>query len=283
LLIPSNSQFLHDELGVNKLKDDDEVKDVINSKTIEELKLWGLATEKYHREVNNLQAFGGLHDYVIRLEKQELIEYILNEVNEHEELVTASDLDKLVQKYKIKPGALKIGGLHDYIFKKDRKTLINWALATETYFRKKEKTIMVGGLHDYIHFMDNKSIIGYILNLVREYPELDDGKKLDELVIEYRIDDEDKMASLNSNFGGLHDVLHKKSRCTLMRWAIAVEYYHRKVKGISVDVGGIHDYIHSMDKHLIIKYILEEAKEHPEIDSEESIEKIKNDMDSETK
>jgi len=31
---------------------------------------------------------------------------------------------------------------------------------------------------------------------------------------------------------------------------------------------------------LIIKYILQEAQEHPEIDNEEAIEKIKGEMDS---
>jgi len=287
LIIPSNSQFLRDELNGEKLKDDDEVRDVINTKTLEELRFWGLATEKYHREVNNMQAFGGLHDYVNRLEKPQLIDYIMNEVNEHEELVTAKDLDKLVEKYKFKPSYLKPptelplnkGGLHDYIFKKDRQTLLKWSLASEAYFRKKEKSIMVGGLHDYIHFMDNKSLIGYILNMAREYPELDDGSKLDELVKEYQIDDLDK-SGLQLKFGGLHDLLHQKSRCTLIKWAIAVEYYHRKVKGIEVEVGGIHDYIHSLDKKLIIKYILQEAQEHPEIDNEEAIEKIKGEMDS---
>jgi len=62
---------------------------------------YALTTEKYHRDINNLQLLGGLHDYVDTLSNKKLIEYIVKEANEHVELDTIEKLAQVAKEFGI--------------------------------------------------------------------------------------------------------------------------------------------------------------------------------------
>jgi len=169
------------------------------------------------------------------------------EIIKEEELVFLEDLEAGT--------GIKLGGLHDYIFSKDRKTLIKWALALEKY-QKKESNLR-GGLHDLIRLMSDADIAEYILTKVKEFPELDSEEKLNELI-------QQKHENTGLIGGGIIDYVQAANRTTLINWALALEAYHREVNQLHL-VGGLHDMIGVMSKKDIKKYIMTEAHDHSEI------------------
>jgi len=157
----------------------------------EKLNNWALATEAYHREVNNLHLLGGLHDTISSLSNDQVIAYILKEVKEHPEIAGADKLDGLVARLLNPPTTLPLpeaaGGVHDYIWRLPREKINLWALATEQYHREINNLHLLGGLDDYITSLSDKQVVEYILKEIKEHPELNSDKKLDELVTKYGI------------------------------------------------------------------------------------------------
>jgi len=160
----------------------------------EKLITYALTTEAYHRDITHLHLMGGLDDYVNSLSNQQIVDYILKQLKEHPEINNAEKLDSLSLKYNIDPKAVHgptvvgakmggDGGLHDYIFRLPRETLINWALATERYHNGDK--IIMGGLHDYIYGLTNQQLITHIMKEVNEHPELAHADKLNALVAQY--------------------------------------------------------------------------------------------------
>ena len=80
-----------------------------------------------------------------------------------------------------------MGGLHDYIFRKDRKTLIIWALTCEYHDRYERKLNVLGGLHEMVHTMTNEKIAEYVLGVAAVYPVLNNAENLDALAKKYEI------------------------------------------------------------------------------------------------
>lgn len=239
------------------------------------LNKWALATEAYHRNVNNQQLLGGLHDYINTLSNQQVIEYVLKEAKEHPEIASAQQLNGLVTKFSISEPTPILnstseksndsrGGLHDYIWRTDRETLNKWALTSENYHRKVNNLNLFGGLHDFISTLSNEQVINYILNKTKDYPELASAEKLNSLSAEYGITGKDHQLAKMGGDGGLHDFIWRLPRTTLERWAFAAEKYHNKNQMI---LGGLHDYIGNLDNKQVIEYIMQQVKEHPEIAS----------------
>jgi len=245
----------------------------------ETLNKWALASEKYHRQTNNLHLYGGLDDYIETLTNEQVIDYIMNEVKEHPEIASSTKLDTLVSQFKISGKTHKAiaptaptgpiggdGGLHDYIFRIERETLNTWALATEKYHRKANNLHLMGGLDDYIHSLSKDQVIEYIMKEVKEHPEIASGKKLDSLVSEYQIKNPASHGGLSSGpiggDGGLHDYIWTLSRPKLESYAFVFENYHNNNQQV---LGGLHDYINTLSNQQVIDYIMKEAKEHPEI------------------
>ena len=239
-----------------------------------QLNNWALASERYHRDVNNIHTLGGLHDYIDNLSNQQIIEYIMKEVKEHPEIASSQKLDALVSKFGISnssPQNAKLGdafiggdgGLHDYIWKMERPSLNKWALTTERYHRKVNNLHIYGGLHEYINSLSNQEVIEYIMREVKEHPEIASSTKLDSLSAEYGLTG----AVESHNFGGdggLHDYIFRLPRNTLESWALASEKYHNQGQLI---MGGLHDYINNLSNQQLIEHIMKEVKEHPEIAS----------------
>jgi len=73
--------------------------------------------------------------------------------------------------------------------------------------------------------------------------------------------------------GGIHDYVMALPRVELEQWGLAAELYHAEVYNSTVIQGGMHDYVHLISGNSIIKYILSEANELPELNS---VEKFKN-------
>jgi HD superfamily phosphohydrolase YqeK len=235
------------------------------------LNKWALTTEKYHRNTNNQQLFGGLHDYISTLSNQQVIDYIMKEVKEHPEL-TAGKIDSLSAEYgitgEVEKPLLQMGGndggLHDYIWRLPRTTLDSWALAAEKYHNKEQITL--GGLHDYIATLSNQQVIEYIMKEVKEHPEIASGNKLDALVTKYTT------PVVNSGpimGGGLHDVVRALDRQSLIAYALAMdEYSHEK----SPRLGGIHDYVNTLQDEEIRNFILKQAETFPELNNRIAVE-----------
>jgi hypothetical protein len=64
--------------------------------------------------------------------------------------------------------------------------------------------------------------------------------------------------------GGILDYLVDMDRSTLIRVALALDNYHRKVTG-SPKLGGLHDYIRTLDDHEIRTIIIRYVNIHPEV------------------
>jgi len=166
-----------------------------------------------------------------------------------------------------------IGGLHDYIFRLDRVTLTAFAFTCEKYNTEKlgGKNIR-GGLHDRIRSMSDAEIIDYILNKTKTYPELDSYNKLQELSVSYGFVKQPENF-LEGVDGGLHDFIWRESRDVLIRWALTTEKHHNFTKGIKI-LGGLEDYVNTMTNEQLVDYILAKAKEHPELNNAQALDKF---------
>ena len=259
----------------------------------EKLISWAITSETYHREVNHQHLVGGLEDYVNSLKNEDIINYILAQVKEHPELAKKGKLDSLSENYNIDVNSFHIpekpvtssiiggdGGFHDFIWRTERPVLNNWAIACERYHIKVNNLQLIGGLHDYINNLSNQQVIEYILNKVKEHPELANAQKLNSLVTEIGISD---TTGLKSNIapkstiiggdGGLHDYIWKSDRLVLNKWALTSEKYHRKVNNLNI-LGGLNDYIDALTNQQVIEYIIKEIKEHPEIASSQKLDSL---------
>jgi len=164
------------------------------------------------------------------------------------------------------------GGLHDYVFRLPRETLIKWALTTEAYHRDVNHQHLLGGLDDYINTLANDKIADYIMKEVKEHPEIAFKAKLEGLSQKYNIDvntvhnDEDGKMEANPGFPdkGLLDILQTTQRGLFNNWALALEKYHREVNNLHL-MGGLHDYIHTLTDDQVRDYIKKELKEHPDV------------------
>jgi len=241
---------------------------------------WALAAEAYVREQRNLHLMGGLDDYIHSLTNQEIAQKILDFADQYKELDSETMLQSLVIKYGtnlIKANApslflAPVGGLHDYIFRESRETLINWALAAETYVREKTNKHLMGGLDDYIDSLTNQEIAQKVLEYAAKYQELNSADKLNAFVAQYGISHEPRTASF-LNFGGLHDFIFREDRPTLINWALAAEKYVRTKENLHL-MGGLEDYIRSVSNQEIAQKILDWAAQYPELDSSAKLESL---------
>lgn len=165
--------------------------DYLFRQTRDNLVKWALTCEYHDREVRKVHLIGGLHDYIDRLSDVEIANYIIEKVKIYKELDTIEKLDSFANKYSIKyiphPHLNAIGGLHDYIFRKDRQTLIKWALTCEAHDRYERKVKLLGGLDDMVDYWSNEKIAEYILGMSAVYPILNNGDNLDSFAKKFNI------------------------------------------------------------------------------------------------
>jgi hypothetical protein len=271
-----NQNFLAEEPKIGGLHD------YIFTLPRETLVKWAFTTEKYHREVNQVNPRGGLHDYIQRLSNQEIINIILKEVDEHPELDSKDKLESLINKYQVSNGPVigGDGGLHDIIFRLPRETLNTWALTTEAYHRDINHQHLLGGLDDYISSLSNEQVIDYIMKEIKEHPEIAFKAKLDGLAKKYNINSnsvhevssQQGEVNMPGADGGLHDVIATMKRRDLVDWAFALEHYHN---GGPV-LGGLHDYIFNLSNEEVKARIIKELGEHREINTMTHMQELMN-------
>lgn len=170
------------------------------------------------------------------------------------------------------------GGLHDYIFRLPRETLVSWALTCEKYSTETKNQFLIGGLHDYIGTISKSDLVSYILKKVDEFPELNNQDKLNALASGYGFSPSSRQASLAANprgRGGLEDYVFRLPREELIGYALASETYSRNKKHLHL-LGGLNDYISRLSNQEISDYILKSAKEFPELNNLETLKTLVN-------
>jgi len=161
----------------------------------ETLTRWALTVEEHNMKKTGEKLIGGLHGRLNPLTNQEYAQYILDMAQKFPELDNAQELDRLSQVYGFadNPSLGKsLGGLHDFIFRTDRNTLIRWAFTAEAHDRKLKGSseIMVGGLNDYIQKLSNEEIAEYVLRMSDAHQELNSADALDAFSKTYGIQHE---------------------------------------------------------------------------------------------
>ena len=248
--------------------------DYIYRKDLETLKRWAFTCEAHDRHVSQSQLIGGLHDKIERMSKEEIIIYVLDMSDKYPGLNSGLELDRLSDFYDISPKLLgKIGGIHDFIFRLPRETLIQWALTAEAHDRKIKNVTLYGGLEDMIQGMKDSQIAEYVLDKTVTYPELNSSETLNRLSLAYGISQPEKLK--NGKFGGLHDYIFRENRNTLIKWALTCEFHDKKEKNLQL-LGGLHDYIDTMKNQEIADYILRMADSYPTLNSSEQLENLSN-------
>ena len=244
--------------------------------------------------------FGGLHDYIFRMDKdtlvrwaltaqahhnkitkkqnelkvdemteKQLIDFILGMVKVYPGLDSSTELDRLSEKYEVTTRPFSFGGIHDYLFRQSRSTLIRWALTGEAHERRVKDLHLLGGLHDYIGTLSDVEIANYVSEKAQKYKELDSGVKLDSLAKEYSVHYEE-LPHL-TQLGGLHDYIFRKDRKTLIMWALTCEYHDRYERKVNV-LGGLHEYVHTLTNEKIADYVLGMAAVYPVLNNAENLE-----------
>jgi hypothetical protein len=253
-------------------------------------------SEKIRNELNNqdydyikefTQEFGEIFfdkKYIKKLEKEEIIKYILKKVEENRERLERFFKEEVFNKedtfqnlntqtYFEKNENIFGGGLGDYLQASDKDHLIKICYAIENY--TKTSSDIMGGLHDFINGWDEHRLREYILEKVKLHPELDNVEKIEGL-----INNKNELGYLaEKGFDLKNDVekhIYTLNKDNLSKLAIQLENYHRKENGQENFLGGIHDYIFNLNDEEIRNYIMKEIKEHADLNNLEKLNSLNN-------
>jgi hypothetical protein len=247
--------------------------DFIFRESRETLEKWANTAEAHHVKVTGKPLIGGLHGRRNPLTNEEFANYVLDMSKIYPGLNSRTELEKLSVVYGFSDGKIsgKVGdargGLHDYLFRQPRETLVRWALTAEEHLKQKTGTKLIGGLHGRLEPLNNQDYAQFIMDMAKKFPELDNGLELDRLSQVYGFADN---PSLGKTIGGLHDYIFRTERNTLIRWALTAEAHDRKIKDVVI-YGGLHDYIAHLSNENIAEYILRMADSHPELNSADAL------------
>ena len=100
-------------------------------------------------------------------------------IQENEELLNFEKFKSVIEAPKI--SLISLGGLHDYIFRKDRDTLIKWALTADAYENSKSSSPSKISKNEKIFKMSDQDLIKFVLEKARKYREIDNGEELEKL------------------------------------------------------------------------------------------------------
>jgi HD superfamily phosphohydrolase YqeK len=224
----------------------------LNKKTKEELAHIGIAADEYDRRRSDTLRLGGLHDYVWRLEKNDIISIIISYCKKWPELLQEQYFSEILDVKSDETHNI-IGGFEDYVWKLDKEDLIACALACEEYDRNKMGIKILGGLHDYINSLNDDQIIKILTDYIHKYPEL----RLAGVI--------EKIAKIP--VGGFFSYLDTFSDDQLREVCVILEKYDREVRGVTL-LGGIHDYVDTLTRERLVEYIKNKADYYPEIRKE---------------
>lgn len=281
---------------------------------LENLKTTALKLEAYSNAKKGGLILGGLHDYINTINEEDFEKFIIKLSMNNPELLDEAKFNSVLEnniknsninisndssnsnnrsiyhdiheKHEnsgkfldeleaLKP--LKLGGLHDYIFKKDRKTLIKWAITAEAHYfvalKANQEEPCGQWIYRKISQMSNENLIKFILNMVKKFPELDSATALNTLARIYGINDEIvNYVSNEANF----DIFEKEENSNKTNQATDEGYMHNNHSHEEFNknqkhshhsthshhedsehhVTGLHDFINSGDRETLIKWAL---------------------------
>jgi hypothetical protein len=277
---------------------------------LEQIKTTALKLEAYANKKKGGLILGGLHDYISTMNKEDFEKFIIKLSLNNSELLNEDKFNSALEsdnnrsiyhdihekmensdKFlddldKLKP--LKFGGLHDYIFKKDRKTLIKWAITTEAHYfmalKAKQEEPCGQWIYRKISQMSNEDLIKFILNMARKFPELDSATALNSLaqiyginqdivnyvsnennfeifekekieIIKNTITNNSNINKQNDNDSNSHDN-HFHSEFSINQKHYHDHNPHKHHPGSEHDSTNLHDFISSGDRETLIKWAL---------------------------
>jgi hypothetical protein len=238
------------------------LKNTWTDRSLGELKDYCLRVEKYVNSKKSTPVFGGLHDYIFRMNKDACIEYLSKAVLDNEELLNNNTF------YSVATPQMIIGGDdHDEIAYKflqlkkslkanSKEELKSYCLKLEKYVNSKRDEPMMGGIHDYIDKLSKEDMMSYISEVTLNNQELLDAQKFKAVVTEKEV---------IVKAGGHHDIvafkylqlkaqLKEKSLEELKDYSLRLEKYVNEKNGVEL-IGGLHDYIGTWKQDNCIEYI----------------------------
>lgn len=221
----------------------------LNLKSEQELAHIAIIADEYDRRRTDSMRLGGLHDYVFRLSKEEIINIVINFCKKWPELMKEQYFSELLDIKSDETHNL-LGGFEDYAWKLDRQDLISCALAGEEYDRNKMGVKLLGGLHDYINSLNDDQIRKILVDYIHKYAELRLAGVIEGLA--------------NIPKGGFVSYLEDVSDEHLREYCVTLEKYDREIRKVEL-IGGIHDYVQSLSRERLIEYIKNKTEYYPEI------------------
>jgi HD superfamily phosphohydrolase YqeK len=256
-------------------KNTPEINTYLMSLKREDLMKLAFQTEKIHKKSIGAEGTtGGLHDYIWRLNDDEIREIIKKESQEHSECNSAEKLKTLMNQpgASDKPTAVMLLAepdekIKNYLLSLNRDDLMKLAFETEEVHKKATGgSGSYGGLHDYIWELSDDEIRQIIMKESDEHEEINSKEKLMALMGNNII--------FTSNLATNNEVknyLLTLKRQDLMKLAYETEKVHKKATGSEGTMGGYHDYIWRMSDDEVREIIIKESNEHVEIDSKEKL------------
>jgi len=246
--------------------------DFIFRESRDNLEKWANTIEAHHVQVSGKPIIGGIHGRRDPLTNEEYAQYILDMTKVYPGLNSRSELERLSVVYGFSDSKItnQRGGLHDYLYRQPRNTLIRWAFTAEEHHKQKTGQTLIGGLRGRLIPLSNQEYAEYILRMVNKFPELDNGQELDRLSQVYGLADNPSLNKIIGGMGGLHDYIYRTERNTLIKWALTAEAHDRKVKNVQL-LGGLDEYINSLSNEEIAEYILRMADTYQELNSKENL------------
>jgi len=163
-------------MSINEIKEKMkmDIKDSLMSLSRDSLIKYALASEAYHKEINNQQhMIGGLHDYIFNLSNEQLAEKIKQATNEHKEINSIQKLQVLVNGKPLDRVMIERERIaREYLKTLSNQMLQRCALGVESFHKMKTTSPMYGGLHDYIQSLSDQEIIEYIVMEVSNHHEI---------------------------------------------------------------------------------------------------------------
>jgi len=149
---------------------------------ISELRRIAEAAEDWANKKLEKDVFGGLHDYIWRLSKEEITKILNDFISIFPELAGPEVIESLVKNPPITKGGFKTVLEHN-----DLSLLQKWAMAAERYDFENSDGSRRLSLQDYIQTLSKEDLIKYIVGVSDRWVKLLNEKTLNDLVGKYQI------------------------------------------------------------------------------------------------
>lgn len=245
-----------------KEKMNEDIKLKLKNVSRQNLMKLALATEAYHKEVNDKQDFiGGLHDYIFNLSNDEIISKIKEETCEHQEINTMEKLEKLISGSCFDRVTIERERISREYFKTLPSQMIkNCALGVENYHRSMQPGHIYGGLHDYINTLSDMEITEYVMMEVNNHPKI--------------------VTNFHTICGQVgHSSMSMQSLVKLLdievmkAYAMTLALYNNEKMNEKME--DLEDYIKKLDKSKLIDMIMTMLNKYPEMNTLPAIEEMR--------